>query len=127
MNNKIVLYYIISILLLFLLAGCHPLKETMIEYKEVPIEKRVLQYQKEIVHDSVYIKQYQKGDTVYLDKFKYLYINKTDTVIDSIPYPMYIRQTKTITKEKSYPLWSYIVVGIALVIIMLEVKKKLKK
>lgn len=86
---------------ILLLTGCSTTKTI-----EVPVEKirteyktdTVLQYKNLVVKDSVFINQYVNGDTVYRVKYKYKYINNTDTlyrdryihVTDSIDRPVYI-------------------------------------
>ena len=98
LNVKIPTLVLFTILLL---TGCSTTRTI-----EVPVEKvrteyktdTVLQYKNLVVKDSVFINQYVKGDTVYRDKYKYKYINNTDTlyrdryihVTDSIDRPVYI-------------------------------------
>lgn len=94
-SDYAILWLIPAVLLLLigiLMASCRS-----IEY--VPVEKVRYEYvtrdsiRMDSIHvrDSVYIRE--KGDTVFKDKYKYIYeykyINKTDTVIrtDSIPVP----------------------------------------
>lgn len=78
------------------------------KYIEVPVEKihteyrtdTVFQYKNLIERDSIYINQYVKGDTVYNVRYKYKYINHTDTlyrdkyimVTDTIDRPVYIEK-----------------------------------
>lgn len=64
-------------------------------------------YLNKVYRDSIYLKDSiyirEKGDTVYVDKFKYLYkeVNKTDT--------FYVSHTDTVTKvvevEKELSRW----------------------
>ena len=98
LNVKMLTLVLFTILLL---TGCSTTRTI-----EVPVEKvrteyktdTVLQYKNLIVKDSVFINQYVKGDTVYRDRYKYKYINNTDTlyrdryihVTDSIDRPVYI-------------------------------------
>ena len=97
---------------ILLLTGCSTTRTI-----EVPVEKirteyktdTVLQYKNLVVKDSVFINQYVNGDTVYRDKYKYKYINNTDTlyrdryihVTDSIDRPVYIEKEI----EVSYVPW----------------------
>ena len=98
LNVKMLTLVLFTILLL---TGCSTTRTI-----EVPVEKvrteyktdTVLQYKNLVVKDSVFINQYVKGDTVYRDRYKYKYINNTDTlyrdryihVTDSIDRPVYI-------------------------------------
>lgn len=109
LNVKMQMLVLFTILLL---TGCSTTKTI-----EVPVEKvrteyktdTVLQYKNLIVKDSVFINQYVKGDTVYRDRYKYKYINNTDTlyrdryihVTDSIDRPVYIEKEI----EVSYIPW----------------------
>lgn len=80
------------ILICFLLIGC----KTKTVY--VPIESVKTKYEDRYLRDSIfekeYINVYQKGDTVFLDKFKYIYKDrfKNDSIYinDTIrlPYPV---------------------------------------
>ena len=80
----ILLWGIIIAVVFCLLASC---KE--IQYVEKPVTHTEYVYRDRVdsaaVHDSVYIKEYQKGDTIkvveyrYKDRFRYIYA--TDTLI----------------------------------------------
>ena len=75
---------VLLVLLLFAFAGCRTT-----EYIEVPVTHTEYVYRDRVdsvaVHDSVFIKEYQRGDTVrvveyrYKDRFRY--IQATDTII----------------------------------------------
>lgn len=109
LNVKMPMLVLFTILLL---TGCSTTRTI-----EVPVEKvrteyktdTVLQYKNLVVKDSVFINQYVKGDTVYRDRYKYKYINNTDTlyrdryihVTDSIDRPVYIEKEI----EVSYVPW----------------------
>lgn len=80
----ILMWAVILTIVFCMLAGC---KTT--EYVEVPVTHTEYVYRDRVdsvsVHDSVYIKEYQKGDTIkvveyrYRDRFRYIYA--TDTLI----------------------------------------------
>lgn len=60
--------------------------------------------------DSVFINQYTKGDTVFLEKEKYVTLYKdrfkTDTVRDTISVPKYITKEKKVSqKARKWPFW----------------------
>ena len=75
---------VLLVVLLFAFAGCRTT-----EYIEVPVTHTEYVYRDRVdsvaVHDSVFIKEYQRGDTVrvveyrYKDRFRY--IQATDTII----------------------------------------------
>ena len=79
-------------LLLFSLTGCR----SRIQY--VPVESVRTEYKDRLQRDSIYVQDSifvrEKGDTVFVDRWRYLYRDKliTDTLIvnDSIrvPYPV---------------------------------------
>ena len=81
-NNMMTL--VLLVVLLFAFAGCRTT-----EYIEVPVTHTEYVYRDRVdsvaVHDSVFIKEYQRGDTVrvveyrYKDRFRY--IQATDTII----------------------------------------------
>lgn len=80
----ILMWAVILTIVFCMLAGC---KTT--EYVEVPVTHTEYVYRDRVdsvsVHDSVYIKEYQKGDTIkvveyrYRDRFRYIY--STDTLL----------------------------------------------
>lgn len=95
--------YFILLLLGFLLACCTstryvPVERVKVEYKDKIIHHRDSIYQR----DSVYIRE--RGDTVFVEKFVYLYRDKykRDTVyhqrIDSIAVPYEVVKWKTVKK-----------------------------
>ena len=87
-NSKLIalilIWGVILTIIFCLLAGC---KTT--EYVEVPVTHTEYVYRDRVdsvaVHDSVYIKEWQRGDTIrvveyrYKDRFRYIYA--TDTLI----------------------------------------------
>jgi hypothetical protein len=68
-----------------------------------------VQHDTTFVHDSTYIKEYVKGDSVkiieYRERYKYLYkyINKTDTV--AIHDTLSVEKVKEVKVEKKLNLW----------------------
>lgn len=92
---------LILMLLTILLHGCAPIKYVPVENVKVEYRTRdSIRYDSIYKHDSVYIKE--KGDTIY--KYikqvenRYLFINKTDTVLQTdsvqVPYPVEKKLTK---------------------------------
>lgn len=95
---------VILITLILLITGCG----TRTIY--VPVETVKTEYRDKIFRDSVYLHDSilirQKGDTVFLEKYKYLYRNKIvrDSIFrtDSIAVPYPVIETKEV---KVYPRW----------------------
>ena len=92
---------LILMLLTILLHGCGPIKYVPVETLKVEYRTRdSIRHDSIYKHDSVYIKE--KGDTIY--KYikqvenRYLFINKTDTVLQTdsvqVPYPVEKKLTK---------------------------------
>lgn len=98
----------------------------------VPVEKVKTEYKyiDKLQHDSVYIKDsiryYIHGDTVFADKYyylyKYLFINKTDSFIKTdtinIPYPVERKLTKW---EQIKMDFGGLVLGVTIIIILIVV------
>lgn len=85
-----------------------------------------IRYDSVYIHDSTYI--YDRGETIYQYKqnteYRYLFVNKTDTVIkvDSIPY--------IVTVEKELSLWQQFKIdfgGLAMVALLLVFLIRIKK
>lgn len=84
--------YIACVLLVLSLIGCR----TRIQY--VPVESVRTEYKDRLQRDSIYFRDSifmrEKGDTVFIDRWRYLYKDKliTDTLIVSdtirVPYPV---------------------------------------
>lgn len=120
------------VLSLCLLCSCATRKS--IEY----IDREVVKYQKEYVHDtlirythdSIYHTIFQKGDTVYDTK----YIEKTkwrDNVvykIDTVYRDSIHTQIKKATIEKQViPKWCYYSLALCIIFIIFAIKKVYKK
>ena len=99
---RLILTYLVAVLLLLIALICGGCSTT----KYVPVEtiKCDTVYQSKIehdsvyLHDSVYVKEWQKGDTIYRDRDRWhtkyvekevhdtLYQSKTDSI--AVPYPV---------------------------------------
>jgi len=118
---------IFIILLIIVLAGCKttkyvPVNSTWTEYKD----REVLKVDTLIQRDSVYIRD--KGDTVFIEKYKYIYKNrdvlKTDTVkIETekeVPYPVVeTKEVNKLTKWQSWQIMSFRLIIIAALLYVL--------
>lgn len=103
----------------------------MVQYKEKIVSKTDSFFQADSVyiHDSVFV--FKNGDTVfqyrwkYKDRFKYLYMNKTDTlmVVDSIPYkvPYKVEVEKSLSIMQKIFIWLGKFSTIALIISIISI------
>lgn len=120
---------LLTILLGIILSGC-----TATKYVEVPIEKTKVEYKDRlsidtvIQHDSTIITML--GDTVYLEKYKYIYkvkelrdtINITDTTTVTKP----IEVIKEINKLYTWQIILMVLGGISIIILVYLIIKKFK-
>ena len=95
--------------LILLLAGCKTVKYIPVETVKTDTTYVYKQQRDSVMlHDSIYIHEYQKGDTIYIDRDRWhtqwrdhwhtdtIYKSKTDSV--SVPYPV------EVIKEVDKPL-----------------------
>lgn len=129
-------FNIILLLACIIFAGCCSPKEII---REVPVEVVHDVYHNVYIHDTTHttdsVIMYQKGDTVFKEKYVYKYIGNTvhDTIAthDTIPAPYPVVEEKIIKEAKWWPVW--LVLGIellgiiAIIIIKIENKFKIKK
>ena len=127
--NFVVMKHFIIICTLISLIGC-----TTTKYVEVPIEKTKIEYKDRlsidtvIQHDSTIITML--GDTVYLEKYKYMYkvkelrdtINITDTTTVTKP----IEVVKEINKLYTWQIVLMVLGGISIIILVYLIIKKFK-
>ena len=120
---------LITILLIAIICSCAPTK-----YVEVPIEKTKIEYKDRlsidtvIQHDSTIITML--GDTVYLEKYKYIYkvkelrdtINITDTTTVTKP----IEVVKEINKLYTWQIVLMVLGGVSIIILVYLIIKKFK-
>ena len=127
--NFVVMKHFIIICTLISLIGC-----TTTKYVEVPIEKTKIEYKDRlsidtvIQHDSTIITML--GDTVYLEKYKYIYkvkklrdtINITDTTTVTKP----IEVVKEINKLYTWQIVLMVLGGVSIIILVYLIIKKFK-
>lgn len=120
---------LITILLIAIFCSC-----TSTKYVEVPIEKTKIEYKDRlsidtvIQHDSTIITIL--GDTVYLEKYKYIYkvkelrdtINITDTTTVTKP----IEVVKEINKLYTWQIVLMVLGGVSIIILVYLIIKKFK-
>lgn len=114
----LVLGIVLSLVLMVVCTSCRQIK-TVVEYRDREVIKTELQRDSVYMHDSVYVAQ--KGDTVFVDRWRteyaYKYIARVDsfTRVDSIPYPVEVvrevRVRNGYDKFCSWFLWIVVVAG----------------
>ena len=127
--NFVVMKHFIIICTLISLISC-----TTTKYVEVPIEKTKIEYKDRlsidtvIQHDSTIITML--GDTVYLEKYKYIYkvkelrdtINITDTTTVTKP----IEVVKEINKLYTWQIVLMVLGGVSIIMLVYLIIKKFK-
>lgn len=119
-----VVYIISACIIAMMFCGCKT------KYVTVESVRDVYHNTTDTIRDSikheVYINQYIKGDTIYNDRVEYLYKDRWrthDSIViqrDSIPYPVeVIKEVKNPT-----PIWHYIVVFGAILVLLFNLYKK---
>lgn len=121
---------LLLIFLIFIITSCGTTKII-----EVPIDKVKTEYMNRhsidtiIKNDSVVVKD--KGDTVFLEKYKYLYkyINRTDTFIksDTITKVHTVEVIKEVNRIKDWQRCLMVLGGVALLLWGYKLLKTLKE
>jgi len=106
-----------------------PVETTKIEYRDNFTRDSIFQY------DSTYVKE--KGDTIFLEKYKYLYRDKIvlDSVLISdtirVPYPVDVVKEveKPLSGWQNFQIWcgriALVVALLIIIYIVLKMKKKI--
>jgi hypothetical protein len=135
---RLIITYLVAVLLLLIALICGGCSTT----KYVPVEtiKRDTVYQSKIerdsvyLHDSVYVKEWQKGDTIYRDRDRWhtkyvekevhdtLYQSKTDSI--AVPYP--VEKELTWWERKKIEFGELAMVIVAGLLCFVVIKSKLK-
>lgn len=135
---RLIITYLVAVLLLLIALICGGCSTT----KYVPVEtiKRDTVYQSKIehdsvyLHDSVYVKEWQKGDTIYRDRDRWhtkyvekevhdtLYQSKTDSI--AVPYP--VEKELTWWEKKKIEFGELAMVVMAGLLCFVVIKSKLK-
>lgn len=122
-------YLIVLISFILLLGSC-----TTTKYIEIPVETVKTEYQDRILidtlyrRDSVFIKE--RGDTVFLEKYKYLYrtkelrdtVNMTDTIVKIQP----VEITKEVNKIYTWQIILMVLGGMAVLLCIYKLIKMIK-
>lgn len=126
--------YIICVLLVLSLIGCR----TRIQY--VPVESVRMEYKDRLQRDSIYFRDSiimrEKGDTVFIDRWRYLYKDRlvTDTLLVSdtirVPYPVEKELTRWQQTKMDVGGWAMgvlsgiVILGISYVVVWLVRKRR---
>lgn len=121
------LLYIILLTLAICFTSCRSIKYVPVETVKTEYKTRdSIRYDSIYEHDSIFL--FVKGDTVYKEKYRYKYryltINKTDTVMltDSvqIPYPVEKQLTRWQQMKIELGGWAVDVIIILSIVLMLK-------
>lgn len=121
------LLYIILLMLAICLTSCRSIKNVPVETVKTEYKTRdSIRFDSIYEHDSIFL--FVKGDTVYKEKYRYKYryltINKTDTVMltDSvqIPYPVEKQLTRWQQMKIELGGWAVGVIVILSIVLMLK-------
>lgn len=87
---------------LLVLSSCSSLKKVVTEKEYIYKTDTLIEYRN--IHDSIYVTDtlIQKGDTVYISKYKYVWKYQTDTVIQYKDSIVYIEKESSEVKEVKY-------------------------
>ena len=85
-----------------LLCSCAAIKNATKEKEYIYKTDTLIEYRN--IHDSIYVADTvrQKGDTVYISKYKYVWKYQTDTVIQYKDSIVYIEKESSEVKEVKY-------------------------
>jgi hypothetical protein len=121
------LLYIILLMLAICLTSCRSIKYVPVETVKTEYKTRdSIRFDSIYEHDSIFL--FVKGDTVYKEKYRYKYryltINKTDTVMltDSvqIPYPVEKQLARWQQMKIELGGWAVGVIVILSIVLMLK-------
>lgn len=108
---------LLAILLGILLSGCATTK-----YVEVPVDRVKIEYRDRVSVDTLYRNDStiirEKGDTVFLEKYKYIYrvkeLKDTVNVTDTITVVKPVEVTKEVNKLHNWQVGLMVLGGVAI-------------
>lgn len=124
------LLYIILLMLAICLTSCRSIKYVPVETVKTEYKTRdSIRFDSIYEHDSIFL--FVNGDTVYKEKYRYKYryltINKTDTVMltDSvqIPYPVEKQLTRWQQMKIELGGWAFGMAIISLIVLIIRLVK----
>ena len=121
---------LISILLIIVFCSC-----TSTKYIEVPVDRVKIEYRNSVSVDTIYRSDStiirEKGDTVFLEKYKYIYkvkeLKDTVNITDTITVVNTVEVTKEVNKLYNWQIVLMTLGAFAIVILLYGVIKWIKK
>lgn len=128
-------YILLSILIIAFMTACSTTKYVPIEtVRTDTIMQKVYKTDSIVRFDSIYIKEYTKGDTIFVDKVKYryrdrevfkhdtTYIHKTDSI--SVPFPIEKELSQwEKTKMDAGAVFLLLIIGVVVVAVIWLIRK----
>ena len=121
---------LISILLIIVFCSC-----TSTKYIEVPVDRVKIEYRNSISVDTIYRNDStiirENGDTVFLEKYKYIYkvkeLKDTVNITDTITVVNTVEVTKEVNKLYNWQIVLMTLGAFAIVILLYDIIKWIKK
>ena len=121
---------LISILLIIVFCSC-----TSTKYIEVPVDRIKVEYRNSVSVDTIYRSDStiirENGDTVFLEKYKYIYkvkeLKDTVNITDTITVVNAVEVTKEVNKLYNWQIVLMTLGAFAIVILLYGVIKWIKK
>lgn len=121
---------LISILLIIVFCSC-----TSTKYLEVPVDRVKIEYRNSVSIDTIYRNDStiirENGDTVFLEKYKYIYkvkeLKDTVNITDTITVVNTVEVTKEVNKLYNWQIVLMTLGAFAIVILLYGVIKWIKK
>ena len=121
---------LISILLIIVFCSC-----TSTKYIEVPVDRIKVEYRNSVSVDTIYRTDStiirENGDTVFLEKYKYIYkvkeLKDTVNITDTITVVNTVEVTKEVNKLYNWQIVLMTLGAFAIVILLYDIIKWIKK
>ena len=121
---------LISILLIIVFCSC-----TSTKYIEVPVDRVKIEYRNSVSVDTIYRNDStiirENGDTVFLEKYKYIYkvkeLKDTVNITDTITVVNTVEVTKEVNKLYNWQIVLMTLGAFAIVILLYGIIKWIKK
>lgn len=105
---------LVAIIIAMVCVGCKSVKYVEVETIRLDtLHHYELRYDSIVRIDSIYEREYAKGDTVYLEKTKYHFRDKVKMVTDTIVEKVVEVKEIPIEVEKKLSVWDKVRIGIA--------------
>ena len=121
---------LISILLIIVFCSC-----TSTKYIEVPVDRVKIEYRNSVSVDTIYRNDStiirENGDTIFLEKYKYIYkvkeLKDTVNITDTITVVNTVEVTKEVNKLYNWQIVLMTLGAFAIVILLYDIIKWIKK